>query len=430
MDAIQIYGGNCLEGQIRIQGSKNAVLPILAATLLINGVCEIENVPMISDVYHMLRLMESLCCTIDRDGHTIRVDASAVSRCDMPSDSVCVMRSSIMLLGALLARTGSVSMQYPGGCVIGKRPIDLHLQGLRRMGVVIQEREDGFDAETKELTGAIHRLPFVSVGATENLILASVLAKGDTVIQNAAQEPEITALCGFLQKAGADIEGAGTKTLRIRGVEKLHEVTYRVPADRIVAGTYLAACLCCGGEIFLKEAPCMQMKAVSAAASSMGAEIGESEEGLFAACRERRVMPPGLVTECYPGFPTDLQSAFLAAMTLADGEGVLEETIFENRFRIVPQLQQMGAKIQCQNNRVCVSGVERLHGTNLVAEELRGGAALVLAGSAAEGRSVIKNCHFIERGYEDICQDMCSLGVKCEVRKEFLSQPKALTKKF
>lgn len=414
MDAIQIYGGNCLKGQVKIQGSKNAALPILAATLLINGVCTIENCPMISDVYHMLRLMESLCCTIERDGHTVRVDASAVSRCDMPSDSVGVMRSSIMLLGALLARTGSVSMQYPGGCVIGRRPIDLHLKGLRKMGVVIQEREDGFDAETKELTGAIHRLPFVSVGATENLILASVLAKGDTVIENAAREPEITALCAFLQKAGADIEGIGTKTLCIRGVEKLHEVTYRVPADRIVAGTYLAACLCCGGEIFLKEAPCTQMKAVCAAAASMGAEIEESEEGLFAVCLERRVMPPGLVTECYPGFPTDLQSAFLAAMTLADGEGVLEETIFENRFRIVPQLQQMGAKIQCQNNCVYVSGVERLHGADLVAEELRGGAALVLAGSAAEGRSVIKNCHFIKRGYEDICQDMRSLGVKCK----------------
>ena len=414
MDAIQIYGGNCLKGQVKIQGSKNAVLPILAATLLIDGVCEIENCPMISDVYHMLRLLESLCCTIDRDGHTVKVYASGVSRCDMPSDSVGVMRSSIMLLGALLARTGSVSMQYPGGCVIGSRPIDLHLQGLRRMGVVIDEREDGFDAETKELTGAIHRLPFVSVGATENLVLASVLARGDTVIENAAQEPEITALCDFLKRAGADIEGIGTKTLCIRGVEKLHEVSYRVPADRIVAGTYLAACLCCGGEIFLKEAPCMQMKAVSAAAASMGAEIEESEEGLFVVCRARRVMPPGLVTECYPGFPTDLQSAFLAAMTLADGEGVLEETIFENRFRIVPQLQRMGAKIYCQDNRVFVTGVKELHGAKLAAEELRGGAALVLAGSAADGRSIVKNRHFIERGYENICQDMCSLGVDCE----------------
>ena len=410
MNAIQIYGGNCLHGQVGIQGSKNAVLPILSAALLIDGVCEIQNCPVISDVYHMLRLMESLCCVIDRNGHTVRVDASGVSRCDMPSDSVRVMRSSIMLLGSLLARTGSVSMQYPGGCVIGKRPIDLHLDGLRKMGVVIREREDGFDAETKGLTGAVHRLPFISVGATENLVLAAVLAKGESVIENAAQEPEIYALCDFLQKAGADIEGVGTKRLCIRGVEKLHEISYQVPADRIVAGTYLAACLCCGGEVFLKDAPCAQMKAVSAAAASMGAEIEESEAGLSVVCRERRVMPPGLVTECYPGFPTDLQSAFLAAMSLADGEGVLEETIFENRFRIVSQLQQMGAQICCQKNKVCVSGVKTLHGASLKAEELRGGAALVLAGCAAEGRSIIKNRHFIERGYEDICQDMRLLG--------------------
>ena len=218
MDAIQIYGGNCLHGQVRIQGSKNAVLPILAAALLIDGVCEIENCPAISDVYHMLRLMESLCCTIDRNGHTVRVDAAGVSRCDMPPDSVGVMRSSIMLLGALLARTGSVSMQYPGGCVIGSRPIDLHLEGLRKMGVVIREREDGFDAETKGLTGAVHRLPIVSVGATENLVLAAVLANGNTVIENAAKEPEITALCDFLIKAGAKIEGVGTKRLCIRAL--------------------------------------------------------------------------------------------------------------------------------------------------------------------------------------------------------------------
>jgi len=413
MDAIQIYGGNCLEGQIRIQGSKNAVLPILAATLLINGVCEIENVPMISDVYHMLRLMESLCCTIERDGHTLRVDASGVSGCDMPSDSVVVMRSSIMLLGALLARTGNVSMRYPGGCVIGRRPIDLHLQGLRRMGVVINEREDGFDAETAGLNGAVHRLPFVSVGATENLVLAAVLAKGDTVIENAAKEPEILALCEFLQKAGAKIQGAGTGRLIVRGVERLHAVSYRVPADRIVAGTYLAACLCSGGGIFLKEAPCSQMKAAMMAASDMGARIRESEEGMLITCKGRRKMPSVLKTETYPGFPTDLQSAFLAAMTVAEGDGVLEETIFENRFRIVPQLCKMGARICCFENRVCVTGIGRLTGAVLEAEELRGGAALVVAGSAAEGRSIIYNRHFIERGYEDICQDLRDVGVRC-----------------
>lgn len=414
MDAIQIYGGNCPEGQIKIQGSKNAVLPILAATLLINGTCEIENCPIISDVHHMLRLMESLCCIIDRDGHTLRIHTEGLSKCDMPSDSVSVMRSSVMLLGALLARTGSVSMQYPGGCVIGQRPIDLHLQGLRKMGVTIEEREDGFSAEAVTLTGAIHKLPFVSVGATENLILAAVLAKGDTVIENAAKEPEISALCDFLKQAGADIEGAGTNRLLIHGVEKLHEISYRIPADRIVAGTYLAACLCSGGEVFLREAPYKQITSVIKAASAMGAKIYESEDGIQIICKKRRKMLADLHTESYPGFPTDLQSAFLAAMTLAEGEGMLRETIFENRFRIVPQLKKMGADITCRDNTVYVKGCDKLHGAVVCAEELRGGAALVLAGSAAEGKSIVLNRHFIERGYEDICHDLGKIGVKCE----------------
>lgn len=416
MDAIQIYGGNCLEGQVKIQGSKNAVLPILAATLLIDGTCELHNCPVISDVHHMLRLMESLCCTIDREGHTLRVHAERLSGfdCDMPSDSVCVMRSSIMLLGALLARTGSIGMQYPGGCVIGQRPIDLHLQGLRKMGVVIEEKEDGFFAETKGLTGAVHRLPFVSVGATENLVLAAVLAKGDTVIENAAREPEIFALCDFLNRAGAEIDGVGTGRLFIRGVEKLHEISYSIPADRIVAGTYLAACLCSGGEIFLQEAPCAQMKAVTDAASAMGAVIHESGDGLQIVCKRRRKALSDLRTDTYPGFPTDLQSAFLTAMTMAEGKSTLEETVFENRFRIVPQLQKMGARITCTKNLVSVEGIERLCGAVLQAEELRGGAALVLAGSAAAGSTIVENRHFIERGYEDICQDLRALGVACE----------------
>lgn len=413
MDAIQIYGGNCLNGQIKVQGSKNAVLPILAATLLINGTCEIENCPLISDVHHMLRLMESLCCTIDRKGHTVRVNAEQLTDCIMPQDSVRMMRSSITLLGALLARTGSVSMQYPGGCVIGQRPIDLHLQGLRKMGVTIEEKEDGFTAQTKRLTGAHHILPFVSVGATENLVLAAVLAQGITVIENAAKEPEIYVLCDFLTKAGADIKGIGTDRLVIQGVDTLHEISYRVPADRIVAGTYLAACLCCGGDIFLGEAPCTQMEAVVQAAVSMGAEIREDADGMQIVCRKRRKMPPKISTDTYPGFPTDMQSAFLVAMTLAEGEGVLEETIFENRFRVVPELRKMGAHITVHDNTVFVEGIEYLHGAYLEAEELRGGAALVLAGAAADGVTTICNRHFIERGYEDICKDLHELGVRC-----------------
>ncbi|MCH5257355.1 MAG: UDP-N-acetylglucosamine 1-carboxyvinyltransferase [Lachnospiraceae bacterium] len=415
MDAIQIYGGNCLKGEVKIQGSKNAVLPVLAAALLINGTCEIENCPIISDVHHMLRLLESLCCEITKKNHTLIINTKNLSQCDMPSDSVGVMRSSIMLLGALLARMGSVSMQYPGGCVIGERPIDLHLQALRKMGVAIEEREDGFLAQTNGLVGAIHKLPLASVGATENIILAAVLAKGDTIIENAAKEPEICALCDFLSMAGAEIEGAGTDRILIHGVEKLHEVSYKVPADRIVAGTYLCACLCCGGEIFLQEAPYEQMEAVIDAASHMGAVIVKSTNGIKVTCLERRKALPELCTEIYPGFPTDLQSAFLTALTLAKGKSIIREEIFENRFRIVPELRKMGAKISCDRHTAVVDGCEKLNGAILDANELRGGAALVLAGSAAGGKTIVYNRHFIERGYEDICGDLRKLGVRCEV---------------
>ena len=414
MGAIEIYGGNCLNGEVKIQGSKNAVLPILAAALLINGTCVIENTPIISDVHHMLRLLESLCCVIERKNHTLIINSQNLSRCDMPSDSVGVMRSSIMLLGALLARVGSVGMQYPGGCVIGERPIDLHLEALRKMGVVIEEREDGFIADTKGLVGAVHKLPRVSVGATENIILAAVLAKGDTIIDNAAREPEICALCDFLSKAGAEIEGAGTDRILIHGVEKLHEVSYRVPADRIVAGTYICACLCSGGEIFLHEAPFSQMEAVINAASHMGADIVRSNEGIKITCLNRRKALPELCTEIYPGFPTDLQSAFLTAMTLAEGKSTIKEEIFEDRFHVVPQLRKMGAKISCDGHIAIIEGCEKLNGAVLNADELRGGAALVLAGSAANGKTIVNNRHFIERGYEDICGDLRALGVRCE----------------
>lgn len=414
MDAIHIYGGRSLKGQTKIQGSKNAVLPILAATLLIDGTCEIDNCPNISDVRHMVRLLISMGCRVTNREHMIQVDAASLSGCDMPSDSVGVMRSSIMLLGALLARMGNVRMQYPGGCVIGARPIDLHLQGLRRMGVSIEEQEDGFYAEVTRLVGAFHKLPFISVGATENLILAAVLAEGETVIENAAKEPEICALCEFLIKAGAKIEGVGTDRLNITGVPKLYPVKYKVPADRIVAGTYVAACLCSGGEIFLQEAPGKQMQSVMQIAAKMGAEWNMSKEGMFLSCYQRAKTVPLLRTDSYPGFPTDLQSAFLAAMTVAEGRSIIEETIFENRFRIVPELEKMGAHIRIRENQVQIEGIRFLQGTAIQAEELRGGAALVIAGAAAQGETVVANRHYIERGYEDICCDLQNLGVRCE----------------
>ena len=415
MDAVRIYGGNSLSGQTKIQGSKNASLPILAATLLIDGTCEIENCPDISDVYHMLRLLESLGCLVVREKDLLRIDTGRLAEGDMPADSVGVMRSSIMLLGALLARTGAVDMEYPGGCVIGKRPIDLHLHALRRMGVEITEDPEGFCARTGRLRGALQELPFVSVGVTENLILAAVLAEGETVIHPAAREPEIQALCEFLIGAGGKISGVGTDRLVISGVEKLHPVRFRVPADRIVAGTYLAACMCAGGRVFLSEAPCDHMESVIDTARAMGVKLDTAPDGLLVEGRVCDKIEGGLATAVYPGCPTDLQSLFMAVMASTGQEGWIEETVFENRFRIVPELAKMGADIRISENRAYVRDNGPLRNTIVEAKELRGGAALVVAALAAEGTGIVRNRHYIDRGYEDITMSLRELGAEIEL---------------
>lgn len=415
MDSIHIYGGNLLRGETKIQGSKNAVLPILAATLLIKGVCVIRNCPRIADVFHMQNLLQELGCYVSWAGNTITVNATQVSDNRMSEESVTRMRSSIMLLGAMLGRLGEVTMAYPGGCVIGKRPIDLHLEALRQMGVEIEEQERLFTAKAAQLKGMDYTLPFPSVGATENVILAAVLAEGTTVLQNAAKEPEITALCEFLLQAGADIEGIGSGQLVIKGVKTLHETKYTVPADRIVAGTYVSAVLAAGGSIFLEQAPAEQMEALLKAAEAMGAGITANKEGIGVDVIHRLKALPYLKTEVYDGFPTDLQSPMMAVMALAEGRSTIEESIFENRFRIVQELTKMGADIEIVENKAYIHGVERLEGTAVEAEELRGGAALVVAGLSAEGKTVIKNRHFIERGYENICKDLTNLGADMNI---------------
>ena len=415
MDSVYIYGGNYLKGETKIQGSKNAVLPILAASLLIRGTCVIRNCPRIADVYHMQNLLQELGCFVSWAGNTVTVNAAQVSDSRMSGESVTRMRSSIMLLGAMLGRLGEVNMAYPGGCVIGRRPIDIHLSALREMGVEILEQEQFFTARAGRLKGMEYTLPFPSVGATENVILAAVTADGRTVLCNAAREPEITALCGFLSEAGARIEGAGSRNLVITGVEALHDAVYTVPADRIVAGTYLTAALASGGSIFLEEAPAGQLGALLHAAEEMGGSVTVNEEGIGLDVIGRRKAVPYLKTEIYDGFPTDLQSPLMAALSLAEGSSVIEEAIFENRFRIVKYLKRMGADIEVVRNRAYINGVEKLEGTEVEAEELRGGAALVAAGLAAEGRTVIKNRHFIERGYENICRDLRNLGADINI---------------
>ena len=416
MDAIHIHGGNALFGETRIQGSKNAALPVMAAALLIKDVCTIENCPHISDVLHMQQLLQQLGCAVSHEEGTLVIDARNLSEDTMSGDNVTGMRSSITLLGAMLGRCREVTMAYPGGCVIGQRPIDIHLCALRKMGVTIYEKEGCFTARVKSLEGAVINLPISSVGATENAILAAVMAKGVTVLQNAAKEPEIATLCEFLREAGAVIEGIGGSVLIIQGGHELHGVSFRIPADRIVAGTYLMSVIGAGGNVFLEDAPAAQMRGMLRAADEIGAQIHISREGLHVMADERKKALPYIRTEIYPGFPTDMQSPLMAALSTAQGISVIEETIFEDRFRVAAQLRKMGASIELSGKRQAVIiGVDSLLGCEVTAEELRGGAALVIAGCMALGETIVKNRHFIERGYEDICRDYRNLGVDIHI---------------
>lgn len=410
MDIIHVQGSGPLQGELKIQGSKNAVLPILAATVLIEGCCYIKNCPRISDVECMRGLLESIGCLVCWEKDGIKIDASQIKENRLPREKVVSMRSSIILLGPLLSRCKEASLDYPGGCVIGERPVDMHLYLLQRLGTEFVLEKDHIKGQVSELRGTGIHLPFPSVGATENGILASVLAKGTTTLYNCAKEPEIQQLCFFLNCAGAKIEGIGTDCLVIKGVDKLHPVSYRVCADRIVAGTYLFSVAAAGGNVFLLDAPGQDMESTLEVARKMGCNICIDRDGIEVRQSGRPQAIPYIKTAVYPGFPTDLQSALMAALAFSDGECVIEETIFSDRFHIVKELVRMGADIRIEGNCAIIKGKDRLHGASVLAEDLRGGAALILAGICAEGDSLIGNSHFIERGYEDICRDYQWLG--------------------
>lgn len=413
MDSILIHGGVALQGKVRIQGSKNAALPILAATLLTKETSFIRNCPKIADVYGMMNLLKSLGCTVCREEKGIRINSKRICCGEMPAEAVKGMRSSLCLLGALLGRCGEIVMEYPGGCVIGERPIDLHLKALEKMGVEFSEEDGRIHGIARKLHGACIRLPFVSVGATENVLMAAVMAEGETIIEGAAKEPEVVALCEYLRCCGAVIEGEGTERIRICGGKALHGADYRVPADRIVAGTYLFATVATGGEAFLEEAPVRQMDDILYAAEQMGTSCSITDGGIYIQAPGRPMLLEKVCTEPYPGFPTDLQSAVLVANTVGDGNCLIEETIFENRFRVVEPLNRMGADITVLDERhVLIKGVHKLYGKQVEAKELRGGAALVLAGLMAQGETRVSGCRFIERGYENICKDLRELGAR------------------
>lgn len=414
MGTIHICGGNTLCGEVDIQGSKNGALPILAASILIKGRTILKNCPEITDVDHMLQLLEAVGCGVKRFYHTIEIDATSLDDVELPHEHANAMRSSVILLGALLAREKEAYICYPGGCLIGKRPIDIHIAALEQMGIEFCIGDNCIHAESaskKAVNTTIH-LKFPSVGATENVILYGVLSNQVWTVCGCATEPEIVELCCFLNKAGAKIGGVGTNCITIEGVACLHEVCYRIMPDRIVAGTYLMAGAMTGGLVVLNQAPVMQMQSVFKTLQEMGADLAIAKDWVCLNGENAVKSLRYVKTDIYPDFPTDLQSACLVACCVAEGCSIIEETIFENRFQIATQLRDMGADIHILDRRAVVCGVKRLNGRDVYATELRGGAALVLAGLVACGDTYVHHDEYIKRGYENICRDLRALGAK------------------
>jgi len=382
----------------------------MAASLLHKGTTVITNVPEIKDVFCMKGILEYLGCRISLENHTLVIDTRDLASVRIPDLQVKQMRSSIMLLGPLLGRLGEAVTCHPGGCSIGMRPVDLHLSALRRLGGEIRVEGERITASAMRLKGTDIRLGYPSVGATENALMAAVAAEGITRIYGAAREPEIMELCRFLIQMGADVSGAGTDVLMIRGGKKLHDVVFHVAGDRIVAGTYLGAVLAARGTVFLREAPVPHLEQMLLKTRKMGARIEVQPDGILAVM-DRRPVPVKIKTAPHPGFPTDLQSVMLAAAAVADGNSVIEETVFEGRFATAGELKKMGADIVIRDKTAQITGVRQLTGTITAAADLRGGAALVVAGLAAEGETVITGYGHIRRGYEDICRDLAGAGI-------------------
>lgn len=410
MSFIEIVGGNKLYGEIDIQGSKNAVLPILAATVLIPGVSKIIRCPRIRDVFVMIKILESIGCKVWWEQNSICVDATYLKEITVPDEYVKEMRSSIILMGALLGRMNHVRISYPGGCTIGKRPIDYHLSSLQRMGVTIDEDDNCICCTAKKVIGTEIHLNFPSVGATEDVLLAAVLAKGTTKIYNAAREPEIDDLCNFLNRCGAKVTGIGTDYLKIEGVDKLSGIEYEVASDRIVAGTYLSMVAGTGGDVRLNGANPQHLTKVIDVLNAMGCQIVTGQDYIVIRSSGKLTSVPIVVTRPFPGFPTDMQSQLMSLATISSGSTVIVENIFEDRYSNVPELVNMGADIMIKGRVAVIQGVEKLKAANVYARDLRAGAALILAGLIAEGVTRVYNTVYIERGYEDICKDLHSLG--------------------
>jgi UDP-N-acetylglucosamine 1-carboxyvinyltransferase len=414
MDKLIIQGGAVLLGEVWISGSKNAALPILSAALLSEGIVTIANLPHLQDVTTTIELLGALGVTVSIDEKMrLEVDTSTLNSLTAPYELVKTMRASILVLGPMLARYGEANVSFPGGCAIGSRPVDLHLRGLEAMGASIEIDEGYIRARTDgRLKGAHILMDMVSVGATENLMMAAVLADGTTVIDNAAREPEIVDLAACMNAWGADIQGAGSNTLTINGVEKLAGGFYKVMPDRIETGTYLAAAAATGGKVKTTQTDPATLEAVLLKLEETGAVITQGDDWIELDMQGRRPKAINLKTAPYPAFPTDMQAQLTAVNAVAEGTGMITETIFENRLMQVQELNRMGASIIVEGNTAIVTGVERLKSAPVMASDLRASAALVIAAMVAEGETIVDRIYHIDRGYECIEEKLQQLGCK------------------
>ncbi len=412
MDRYIINGGERLFGKVEIQSAKNTVLPLLAASVLTDEEVKIRGIPAINDVENMLRILTEVGCKIKRQKGCALIDSSNAASHEIPPQLTKELRSSVFMLGSVLTRFRRAKISYPGGCDIGLRPIDLHLSGLKRLGVEIVERDGYIHCEANRLKGAEILLDFPSVGATENIILAAVKAEGITVIRNAAKEPEIVDLQRFLNAMGANVRGGGGGTVVIEGVKKLHGVDYTPIGDRIEAGTYLIAAAVCGGEIETQGVPPENIAALLHKLRENGCKINIKNDKIVLSS-DGKLKSVGLVeTMPFPGFPTDLQAQYAALCTVAEGATLVVENLFETRYRYAAELKRMGADITVRGRTALIRGVEKLHGAYVTASDLRGGAALVVAGLKAEGQSVVADLSHIDRGYADFEGKLRKLGGK------------------
>jgi UDP-N-acetylglucosamine 1-carboxyvinyltransferase len=410
---IQINGGIPLQGEVRISGAKNAVLPILVASLLGDSPSRVSNVPHLQDVTTTMELLGRMGAELSIDSRMqVEIDPRSMRHYEAPYDLVKTMRASILVLGPLVARYGRARVSLPGGCAIGSRPVDLHLHGLRALGAQVEVLNGNIEARAERLEGGRIVMDTVTVTGTENILMAATLARGTTVIENAAQEPEVVDLAEFLISMGAQIEGAGGSTITVEGVESLHGTEYSVLPDRIETGTYLVAAAMTGGRVRCTRARPAHLDAVLDKLAETGADISIGDDWVELDMQGRRPRSVDITTAPYPGFPTDMQAQFTALNTIAEGTGVITETIFENRFMHVQELQRLGADIRVKGNSAIISGVSRLNGAPIMATDLRASASLVLAGLVANGITTVDRVYHIDRGYEIIEEKLSALGAR------------------